>query len=485
MQNQYFGLILGKQPCLLQREYASVAIDVDLSNYDIRPIRCPTKVCEVEGECLDYVSEDCCKGEYWYECDPLGVIAVENGQLWCAESPCEEHLPLCVPTPTDPIEVDEVACQCGEVVTSVRYANVSDKGLEGPLSPVSNVGTLPNLTFPNTVALYVEHGGGWFCQGQGTEFDLTELKVGIAPVSEGWCTCPDDVKFLERHSSGSLMTISGDTVHISHPSQPQLWGKYDICHCRDLIAMLEVNGNVFVFDGQNAMVVEATPNGYVLNTFDDNVCIDSPKQLTTYNGAIFLMTNDGPRSITGSQYNRSIFGYLNASTINPNYFCGDNNWAVGVHGTKMHFSNGENAYIYDLLAEPQYALTESSLVPDDYYTNCDGIYYLVDGEVWEWNPCEGEWCPYTYCTSPDMSEECENTGVMEINGYEFGDQRTEVTVSYLTNCCDSMDVCTKQVCFCTTINITGCANSRGVKTCYTGTDIIFRHNYAKSPAEIR
>lgn len=483
MQDTFLGLILGKNECKLAREFAATAIDVDLSYGDIRPIHCPKEVCQTDGECLTHVEDDCCKSDYWSECDPLGVIAVENGQLWCADSPCDEHTKLCVPKPSSE-DIAETGCQCGGGPMVVRFSNVSDKGLEGPLSEPSNIGSQPAITIPADKRMYVSVGGTYYCQGD--EFDPDNIKMGLAPVSEGWCECPSDVKFLERHSSGSLMTVSGKNIHVSHPSQPQLWGKEDICHCRDIISMMGINGQIFVFDGQSAFTVERNQTGYFLNEFDDNVCIKSPKQLTKHNGAIFLMTNDGPRSISGSQYNRSIFGYLNSNFINPTYFCGDNDWAIGVFGGKVHFTNGENAYIYDLLSEQPSALTESSLVPKGYHSNCDGIYYhMADGTVMQWNPCDTEYCPYTYCTSTDKDGDCKNYGVMEVNGSEFGDIRTRMTISYVDSCCNCTEVCEKEVCFCKTINITGCSNARGVKVCYTGTDIIFRHRYATAPMEMR
>jgi len=82
-------------------------------------------------------------------------------------------------------------------------------------------------------------------------------------------------------------------------------------------------------------------------------------------------------------------------------------------------------------------------------------------------------------------EECYNPGVLEVNGYEYGDIRTKVTVSYVDNCCKEQKICEKELCFCTPMSVTGCQNARGTKTCYTGTDILFRHNYVTSPAELR
>lgn len=486
MQNNYYGLILGKNQCNLAREFASVAIDVDILNNDIRPIRCPQEICEVDGDCISFVSEDCCKGEYWSVCTASGIVAVENGKLWCADDKCSDHTELCVPTPIDPVAVDLIKCNCGEVNTTVRYAYINDKGAEGPLSPASNVGTTSSLNFTQEVALYIEHDGAWFCQGRGTSFDPSNLKLGLPPISEGWCLCPENVKFLVEHSSGSLMTTSGKNIYISHPFHRHLWGKYTLKHCREIVSLMEVNGTVFAFDGKNGYSVELMANGgFKLSQFDSNICIESNKQLAEYNGIIFSMTNQGPRSITGSQFNRSTFSFLDSSTINPNYFCGDNKWAVGVHGSKMHFSNGEKSWIYDLLAPQQFALTESSLVADDYYSDCTGIYYLSEGKVWKWNPCEGDYCPYTYCTSPDKREDCHNPGVLEVYGSEFGNQRTKVKVYYLDSCCKQREICETEVCFCKPMSITGCENARGVKTCYEGTDIIFAHQYVTSQAELR
>lgn len=478
--------MLGKNNCNLAREFATKAIDVDILNNDIRPIRCPKEICTVEGKCITYVSPDCCKSDYWSVCDTSGIVAVEDGKLKCAEDPCSEHEEICIPKPTDPVAVNPDECDCDKITTTVRYAYVNSKGLEGPLSPASNVGTSTSLSFNQQVALYVEHNGSWFCQGVGTEFNPNEIKLGIAPVSEGWCECPTDLKFLVRHSTGSLMTTSGKNVYISHPYYSHLWGKYTIKHCREIISMMEVNGNVFVFDGKSGYTVElSSTGGFRLNPFDNNICIKSDKQLAEYNGIIFAMTNQGPRSITGSQYNRSTFSFLDSTTISPNYFCGDNDWAIGVHGSKMHFSNGEESYIYDLLAPQQNALTQSSLVADDYYSDCDGIYYLSEGKVWQWNPCEGEYCPYTYCTGVDKKEDCYNPGVIEIYGSEHGNQRTKVKVFYLDSCCKQREICEKKVCFCTPMPVTGCENARGVKTCYEGTDIIFGHKYVTSQAELR
>ena len=485
MQDTYYGLILGKNECKLTKEYAAVAIDVDLSHYDIRPIHCPKEICTVQGECLTHVSEDCCKTDYWSVCDPKGVIAVQGGELTFGPDDCSPHEELCVPKSNFALGMEQSNCECGDTQVALRYATITADGREGPLSDIHTTGVYPPLAFPPNVVVYASQGNGWFCQGSGSDIDLENIQLGPPPVSEGWCECPSNVKFLERHSSGSLMTISGNMLHISHPCEPHLWGKYDLCHCRELLGIMGINGTIFAFDGQSAYTVDLGNNGYILNEFDDNVCIKSMKQLTVYNGAIFLMTNDGPRSISGSQYNRSIFGYLNSNFINPTYFCGDNDWAIGVFGGKVHFSNGENAYIYDLLTEQPYALTESSLVPKSYHTNCDGIYYhMEDGTVMQWNPCDTEYCPYTYCTSTDKADECKNWGVMEIHGSEFGDIRTQVTVSYVDKCCNCTEICEIPVKFCKTLNITGCSNTHGVKTCYTGTDIIFMHNYATSPSEI-
>ena len=478
----YYGLVLGKSECNLPAEYASKAIDVDLSWGDIRPIKCPIPVCDIEGGCLDYVDEDCCKGEYSHVCYTNGIVAVENGSLYKAESPCDEHTPLCVPTPTEPLEIDPIACECGSVTTVIRYANVVD-GVEGALSAPSNIGNLTDLTFPNPVALYVQQGEGWFYQGTSDTFDFSDgfNKLGFPPKSEGWCGCPSDVKFLVKHQSGSLMTVSGDTLHISHPACPHLWGKYDLKHCREIIALIETQGNVFAFDGIEAYVVEQTRLGFALTKYADDVCIKSHKQLSVYNGSIFSMTREGLKSITGSQYNRSNFSLLNAELISPTFFCGDD-FKMGVCGTKVHFTDGERAFIYDLTVDPKFALTESSLVPQDYQCTCDGMHYLVDGKVLKWNPCEGEtYCPYTYCTGRQRLEDCDNIGVINVEGTPNGGSETEV---FYYDCQTTRSICKIPTCLCKNMAITGCENTNSIKVCFTGLDIICNHTADKSTRDI-
>ena len=485
--DSYYGLVLGKNECKLPKEFASTAIDVELSYNDIRPINCPKKKCsDVTGDRLTYVGTDCCKSDFWYVDTANETWAVDNGSFSVGKNPCALKPYVCPPPPAPPKLIDFTKCDCDEKFV-IRLANVDEDGRIGQVGVPSNVGGKTDLSFDKKMAVYVSVNGSEFMyQGVFTSYNFNSLKLGAKPI-ENYCECPTDVKFLVKHKDGALITLGKDRkrIHISHPYHHHLWGKYDYQHSREIISIREINGTIFVFDGEYGYVLQRGASGdYYLDKFNDEICIKSDNQLAVYEGSLFAMTRDGIRSITGSQYNRSVFGLINTELLNPAHIrCMDDNWRIGVYNGRIHFANDDKAYIYNLTVESKYALTESSLVPDSYHTTCNGIYYKVGKDVFEWNPCNGKKCKYKYCTGIANTRGCRNIGAMRLYGQ--GNGGSKVSVSYYGNCMDSKIVCEKDVCLCETITITGCTNAHGIKLCFEGYDIMCSHELATANMELR
>ena len=481
---EYNGLVLGTSRCKVPREFASVALDVDLSYSDIRPFHCPEKVCDSTGECLAFASKDCCKETLWSVCHyDYNIIIDGSGTIQESDSPCSDPRPLCVPEPTEPLELDsDDSCKCAEFIT-VRYANVVN-GKIGILSPPSEVGVGTTITHGTEIALYVYKGGAWHLQGIDTEFDLTKVSIGEPPISDGWKNCPTNTKFLVRDKTGSLMTVSDDVIHISHPMFPHLWDMVKVRHCKKIIAMKEVRGTVYVFDGESVYTMVSNAGGFFLSEYAEDVCIKSEKQIATYKGDLFIMTTEGVISLLGDQRGLNL-GNITDDYINPEYVRRlSDSWAIEVFKGRVHFSNGEVSYIYSMVGDRPKALTQSSLVAIDYYSDCDSIYYLTKDGVFEWNPVEGEDCPYKYCTGIDHLEGCFNVGVITVEGIENGGSTTEVI--YLGHCGgESFAPCKHDTCLCEVMEITGCSNTTAVKICFEGLDHICSHELATAPNELR
>ena len=476
----YYGLVLGKAECKIPKEYALEAMDVELSYDDIRPLHCPVLKCSVGGDNLTLVTDACCKTDHWVVCH-RDTFLINDGTIKEGGTECSGS-PICIPRPVDPPVLPSPVCECSTTVV-VRYAYVLD-GRIGLLSPPSEYGKTTVLSFDSTVALYANVAGNWNLQGISTTFDLNKLNMGEPPVSEGWHECPTGSKFLVRHETGSLITASGNILNISHPFYEHLWNKFVIHHCREIIAVVEVNGKVFVFDGKSVYSLVPNEGGFYLSEFAEDVCIKHEKQIAVYKGSVFVVTREGVMSIVGNQYARADFGNITSDLINPDYMRRmTDNWAVEVLNSRLHFSNGERAFIYNMLGDANYALTESSLVPSDYYASCDSIYYLVKGNVYEWNPVSGSDCPYRYCTGLDYLEGCYNVGVIKVEGMPNGGSTTEII--YYDHCGNGHTVCKNTTCLCKIMNITGCENTTAVKVCFEGLDHICSHEFATAPNELR
>lgn len=479
-QTDYNGLLLGYSECKKPHEFASVAIDVDLSYSEIRAINCPVKKCDLVADTIDYLSDNCCRSEYWSVCSPHGIISVQDSMLRLAETECGDHVQLSVDTPSSPIALTPSDCDCENPIL-VRYANVVD-GRIGRLSPVSNIGSGTSLTFSQPVALYVNMEGGWHLQGIDTDFDLTHIDMGEPPLSEGWFNCPTDVRFLFRHSSGVMVTTSDNIIHISHPFYPHLWDKYKLYHCKEIISMKEVKGQIYLFDGSDCWLFVQQRLGYLLEKYADDVFIENDKQVCVYKGDIFIVNDQGVSSILGDQRGLNL-GSITEEFINPEYLrhmSGD--WAIGVYRDKIHFGNGEVSYIFNMQGDKIRALVQTSLMATDYITTSKGIFYLFENEVFEWNPVDGDLCPYTYCTSFLRLDGCKNIGAYKVIGHTVGTGTTS-RVSKVSDCGETSLMCSSK-CMCKPIQTTGCENIKGLQICFEGFSTICSHTYATNRREL-